>query len=312
MTIPDYQTLMRPVLVSVKDTAKNTNEVVLDLINHFKISDEEVRQKQPSGRDTVLRNRTQWSFKYLFEAKLLDRPERGKYKVTERGLKVLKQNNERVDNTILEKFEEFNKWKYTDVEEVEETQKKSKNGELQTPEEKLRSVHTDLKNLTKKDLLSKILDCSSEFFERLVIELIVAMGYGSSVEEASQLTRRTGDGGIDGLINQDKLGLDKIYIQAKRWKDGKVTESTVRNFVGAMDRHAYASKGVIITTSRFTSEAKKYREEAKTQITKFNYLLNMPTNCMWSPFKPKVKCFILPLNSFNLLCGCTKYLIETL
>ena len=267
MAIPDYQTLMRPVLVSVKEKSKNTNEVVIDLIKHFNISEDETRQKQSSGRDTVLRNRTQWSFKYLFEAKLLDRPERGKYKITERGLKVLEENKDRVDNSVLEKFTEFYNWKYADVEEEKEIPVKSKDQELQTPDEKLRSSHADLKNLIKKDLLSRVLESAPEFFESLVLELVVKMGYGTL--ESSQLTKRGGDGGIDGLISQDKLGLDKIYIQAKRWKEGKVSESTVRNFVGAMDRYAYTSKEIIITTSRFTNEAKKYKEEAKTKRVEF-------------------------------------------
>ncbi len=262
---------MRPVLVSLKDSVKNTNEVVKDIIKIFNLTDEEVTEKQPSGRDTVLRNRTQWSFKYLYEAKLLDRPERGKYKTTERGLKVLQENRERVDNSILEKFEEFKKWKYalyTDEDTSEKVAIKSNNLELQTPEEKLRSSHSDLKKLTKQDLLNRILECSPEFFEELVLELIVAMVYGSSYEEASKLTKRGGDGGIDGLINQDKLGLDKIYLQAKRWQ-GAVPEPTVRNFVGAMDRYAYISKGIIITTSRFTNEAYKYKQETKTKRVEF-------------------------------------------
>ena len=168
MAIPDYQTLMRPVLVSVKETSKNTAEVVKDIVKIFNLTDDEVSEKQPSGRDTVLRNRTQWSFKYLYEAKLLDRPERGKYKTTERGLKILKENGERVDNSILEKFEEFRNWKYADVKAEKETTE-TKDQELQTPEEKLKNAHKDLINITKKDLLDRIHSCSPFFFESLVL-----------------------------------------------------------------------------------------------------------------------------------------------
>ncbi len=152
MTIPDYQTLMRPVLVSLKDSVKNTNEVVNDLKRVFNLSDEDMKIMQGSGRDTTIRNRTQWSFKYLYEAKLLEKPERGKYKTSARGLKVLDENPERVDNTILEQFDEFNKWKHglnSGTDTIDENLSKSNNKELQTPEEKLRSSHSDLKKLTQ-------------------------------------------------------------------------------------------------------------------------------------------------------------------
>ena len=263
MAIPDYQTLMRPVLVSAKETAKNTNEVVKDLIKIFKLTDEEVSEKQPSGRDTVLRNRTQWSFKYLYEAKLLDRPERGKYKTTDRGLKALKENSQRVDNSILEQFEEFNKWKYADVETEKEIPVKSKDQELQTPEEKLKSAHKDLINITKKDLLDRIHNCSPFFFESLVLKLIEEMGYGES-----QITKRSKDGGIDGVINQDPLGLDKIYIQAKRWKD-PVDRPTVQKFAGAMSGFTSISKGIILTTSRFSPDSWDYKKNVKTASIEF-------------------------------------------
>lgn len=268
MAIPDFQSLMKPVLQSVLIEEKNTDKVVIDLIKYFKISPEEVLQKHPSGRDTVLRNRTQWAFKYMFEAKLLDRPARGFYKTTERGKKLL-ESNKVIDKSVLEEFTEFNEWLYSQTKPKEEKKQIIATKELLTPEERLRVSYEELRNITKRDLLNKVLQCSPIFFENLVLELVVAMGYGSSLEEAASTTKKTGDGGIDGLINQDKLGLDKIYIQAKRWRDGKVTESTVRNFVGAMDSHAYVSKGIIITTSQFTEDAKIYKEKTKTKRVEF-------------------------------------------
>lgn len=268
MAIPDFQSLMKPVLQSVLIEEKNTDEVVIDLIKYFKISPEEVLQKHPSGRDTVLRNRTQWAFKYMFEAKLLDRPSRGFYKTTERGKKLL-ESNKVIDKSALEEFTEFNEWLYSQTKPKEEKKQIIATKELLTPDERLRVSYEELRNITKRDLLNKVLQCSPIFFENLVLELVVAMGYGSSLEEAASTTKKTGDGGIDGLINQDKLGLDKIYIQAKRWRDGKVTESTVRNFVGAMDSHAYVSKGIIITTSQFTEDAKIYKEKTKTKRVEF-------------------------------------------
>lgn len=268
MAIPDFQSLMKPVLESVLTDAKNTDEVVIDLIKYFKIPQEEVLQKHPSGRDTVLRNRTQWAFKYMFEAKLLDRPSRGFYKTTERGKKLL-ESNKVIDKSALEEFTEFNEWLYSQTKPKEEKKQIVATKELLTPEERLRVSYEELRNITKRDLLNKVLQCSPIFFENLVLELVVAMGYGSSLEEAASTTKKTGDGGIDGLINQDKLGLDKIYIQAKRWRDGKVSESTVRNFVGAMDSHAYVSKGIIITTSQFTEDAKIYKEKTKTKRVEF-------------------------------------------
>lgn len=262
MAIPDYQTLMRPVLVSVKETSKNTAEVVKDIIKIFNLTDDEVSEKQPSGRDTVLRNRTQWSFKYLYEAKLLDRPERGKYKTTERGLKVLKENGDRVDNSILEKFEEFRNWKYADVKAEKETTE-TKDQELQTPEEKLKNAHKDLINITKKDLLDRIHSCSPFFFESLVLKLIEGMGYGES-----KITKRSKDGGIDGVVNQDPLGLDKIYIQAKRWKD-PVDRPTVQKFAGAMSGFTSISKGIILTTSRFSPDAWEFKKDVKQATIEF-------------------------------------------
>ena len=260
MTVPDYQTMMRPILLICKEEAKNTNSVVEEFVNIFQLTEEDLKIMQPNGTDLLVRNRIQWAFKYLLEAGLLDRTQRGYYITTEIGQNVVEKYRDRVDNSVLQVFESFNKWR-------DKSRSKKSNGDnntdqldSRTPDEKIRDVHQDIMNSLKAELLQKILRSPPDFFEKMVLDLLIAMKYGGSYEEASQHVGRSNDEGIDGIINEDRLGLDKIYIQAKRWKEKNISNQHLRDFVGSLSQKG-ANKGLFITTSEFTSEAIKVAKE---------------------------------------------------
>jgi restriction system protein len=259
MPNPDYQTLMRPVLEICNNQAKNTSGVVDELVGVFNLTQEDIEKLLPGG-GVEIRNRTQWAFKYLHVAKLLDKPQRGFYQTSERGKRILEENKERVDISVLNQFEEFSSWRQGTRNEVTQEQV----AQNETPDERLRNAYMALNTETKNDILKKLLECSPSFFEKLVLNILVAMGYGGSSEEVGEHTGKSGDGGIDGIINQDKLGLDKIYIQAKRW-EANVGEPVLRNFVGSLTSRG-AQKGIIFTTSNFSREAINYCDTVPQNI----------------------------------------------
>lgn len=251
MPIPDFQQFMLPILKIVEDGNEHKRQEVFEkAAEMFNLSHEERTQLLPSGKQYTFENRIGWARTYLKKAGLLSTPSRGLIKITERGKEVLKKNPPKIDTNFLEQFPEYLEFKnYTRETEPEQT------SDL-TPEEILDGSYQDLRNELAHDLLERVKSCSPEFFERLVIDLLVGMGYGGSRSDAGQRVGKSGDGGIDGIIKEDKLGLDVINVQAKRWQN-TVGRPEIQAFVGSLAGNR-AKKGVFITTSKFTDNAKDY------------------------------------------------------
>ncbi|MGZ8216856.1 restriction endonuclease [Methylomagnum sp.] len=254
MAIPDFQSIMLPLLKFAADGQEHTKrEAVEYLAGHFNLSPTDLEQKLSSGRQTTFDNRIAWARTYLKMAQLLEAPKRGCFQIAPRGKYVLAQNPERINIKFLEQFPEFvasrnsEKAKGNDSEQMVSEQ---------TPEEVLELTHQKLRKNLADELIQAIKACSPAFFEQLVIDVLVGMGYGGTRQDAGKAVGKSGDGGIDGIINEDRLGLDSIYIQAKRW-EGAVGRPEIQKFAGALMGKG-ARKGVFITTSNFSKEAVDY------------------------------------------------------
>ena len=249
MAIPIQQKILLPLLKTVSDGAEHhVNEVIDELALYFSLSDNERREQYPSGNDNIFNNRVRFARAFLIRAGLLEHPKRGYIKISKIGLEALKLNPLQIDTAFLEQF-------HGAVPESREKEK-DKNVDIQNPSDLLEYGYQNIRQSLAQDLLEIVKKCSPRFFERLVVELLLKMGYGGFATDAGNVVGKTGDGGIDGIIKEDKLGLDVIYIQAKRWENS-VGEPVIRDFVGSLVRN-HANKGVIITSSYFTSEAREY------------------------------------------------------
>ena len=265
MAIPDYQSCMLPLLKFYADGQEHTfREAVEALAQVFKLTDQERREMLPSGRQEVFDNRVGWARTYMKKAGLLEATRRGVNRITKRGLDVLKEKPERIDVSFLDQFQEFREFRALRHAKPEEEPELELNS--QTPEESLEAAYQKIRTDLAQDLLQRLKTCSSTFFERLVVELIVKMGYGGTRKDAGKAIGKSGDGGIDGIIKEDKLGLDAIYIQAKRC-ESTVGRPEIQKFVGALTGQR-AKKGLFITTSNFSSDAEDYvsRIDAKVVL----------------------------------------------
>lgn len=268
--IPDYQTLMLPVLKSVADGKEHKFREIADSIaKNFGLTEEELGCRLPSGNQSIFDNRLGWAKTYLKKACLIEYKGKGVLKITERGKQVLKDSPKKIDNKFLKQYDEFNEFqnKVNPKEEKQETETDYKN---QTPEELIETAFHDFQKSLAEELLDKIRNVSPSFFEKLVVALLVKMGYGGSIKDAGQAIGRTGDEGIDGIIKEDKLGLDVIYIHAKRWKENNVIgRPEIQKFVGALAGQG-AKKGVFITASSFTKEALDYKPMNDTKVIRID------------------------------------------
>jgi restriction system protein len=265
MAIPDYQTVMLPLLRFLKDKKEyNIGEVVDALAEEFGLSAEERQQLLGSGQQTVIRNRAGWARTYLKKAGLIASTRRGFFRITERGQSVLGSKPGRIDVKFLEQFPEFVAFRELRHERPDETQAPVATPSDATPEEALDAAYQRLRLDLEADLLEQVKTASPSFFERLVVELLVRMGYGGTLRDAGQAVGKSGDGGIDGIIKEDRLGLDVIYIQAKRW-DSTVGRPEIQKFAGALQGHR-AHKGVFITTSSFSSDALEFASRIDSTI----------------------------------------------
>lgn len=254
--IPTYEECMLPTLQALADGKPHSaKEVRQYIINHFSLTEEEQQMMMPNKRVRRLNSKSGWAITYMKVAGLIQAIQRGVYTITPAGKKLLASNLEAVNTKmLLERYPIFRSWYNRsigkdDTNEVIQNNP-SENVEI-TPEEQIEGAYQQMRSALVEDLLEQIAQQTPEFFERLVIRLLVAMGYGGSEEEISEMVvGKPGDGGIDGVIKQDKLGLDRIYIQAKRWKNNAVGSSEVRDFVGALSIKN-ATKGIFITSSRF-------------------------------------------------------------
>jgi restriction system protein len=263
MAIPDYQSIMLPLLKFMSDGEEHKfSEMVEQLATAFNLTEEDRKILLPSGQQPTFENRVGWARVYLKKAGLLESKRRGFMNITERGKKVLSENLQRIDVKFLKKYPEF--LEFQKPKEGEPKVNITEESSESTPEELLENAYQRLRVGLAKDLLQNLKDCSPAFFERLVIDVLIKMGYGGSRVEAGQAVGRSGDGGIDGIIKEDKLGLDIIYIQAKRW-EGNVSRPEIQKFAGALQGQR-ARKGIFITTSSFSSEAIEYAKNIESKI----------------------------------------------
>ena len=264
MAIPDYQTVMLPLLRFLQDGKEHSlGEAVDAIADHFKLPPDERQQLLPSGASTVIGNRVGWARTYLKKAGLIESTRRGFFRLTDRGQDVLKSRPERVDVTFLERFPEFVAFRALRHDRSGDGEATTSNGEA-TPEEALETAYQRVRGTLEVEILDRVKTATPAFFERLVVELLVAMGYGGSLRDAGQAVGRSGDGGVDGIIKEDRLGLDVLYVQAKRW-EGAVSRPEIQKFAGALQGHR-ARKGVFITTSSFTKEAHEYVKMIDSKI----------------------------------------------
>lgn len=269
MPIPDYQSVMLPLLRLAGDCKEHRfRDAVEQLASEFQITDAERAELLPSGTAPLFDNRVGWARTYLKQAGLILSQKRGTFYITDQGKKLLAENPAKIDIALLSRFEEFREFKSRRRDKVE-TDKHHSIIEVehitdQTPEDALADAYRKLRNNLEGELLDQVKTVSPSFFERLVIDLLVAMGYGGSRQDAGRAIGRSGDGGIDGIIKEDKLGLDVIYVQAKRW-EGTVGRPEIHKFAGALQGQR-ANKGVFITTSNFTREAVEYTNVINSKI----------------------------------------------
>lgn len=259
---------MLPLMKLVADRQEHKyRDLIEKLAIEFKVTDEERKELLASGNQAIFDNRVGWAKTYLKKAGLLDSPKRATFVITDTGLATLAKNPDKIDAKYLRQFPSFLEFQNasrneTDYEEEVSTQEPNE----QTPEENLDKAYQRIRKSLAAELLNKVVDLSPTFFERLVVELLVKMGYGGSIKDAGKAIGKSGDEGIDGTIKEDKLGLDIIYIQAKRWKPGNVVgRPELHKFVGALAGQG-AKKGIFITTSNFTKEAMEYTPKNETKI----------------------------------------------
>ncbi|MBF8265304.1 MAG: restriction endonuclease [Dehalococcoidia bacterium] len=266
MAIPDYQKLMLPLLKFTADQEEHSVRQAFDAIAEgFKLTDAEIKELLPSGQQEVFNNRVGWARTYLVKAGLLEQTRRGYFKITKRGLDVLKQNHPSINLNFLNQFDEFRAFRTlrkAGSENQQVTDEKSEQGK--TPAEIIEGAYRRLKDDLASDLLQQIKKSPPSLFENIVVDLLVKMGYGGSRADAGKAIGRTGDEGVDGVINEDRLGLEMVYIQAKRWEN-TVGRPDVQSFAGAL-QGKHARKGVFMTTSGFSEEAKAFVKGIESKI----------------------------------------------
>ncbi len=267
MAVPTYDKLMLPLLQFAGDGVEHhIQDAVVAIADALQLSEEEFNELLPSGKKRKFSDRVHWANTYLKKANLLKGTRRGYFRITELGLDVLHQNPSDIDKDFLMQFEEFVDFVTPSTNEDDSPNEhesvfvESK----QTPDELIKSVHQSLLRQLSDELLEYVLASSPEFFEQLVVDLLLAMGYGGTLQDAGKTIGKSGDGGLDGYIQEDKLGLDIIYLQAKRWNENNsIGRPEIQAFVGSLIGRG-ATKGVFITTSSFSAPAREYAENMQT------------------------------------------------
>ncbi len=256
---------MLPLLRYFADGVEHTQRDVLPVMaEKFQLTDMELAEQLPTGRQGRFDNRVAWAKTYLKQAGLLENVKRGVFRITKRGQSALAENPPRIDMKYLEQFPEYLVFLSAGKAKSDQVQESKDSSQQSTPEELLESGYRQLRTTLSADLWQQVNNASPAFFERYVVDLLLGMGYGGSREDAGEVKGRSGDGGIDGIIMEDRLGLDMIYIQAKRW-DGNVGRPEIQQFVGALAGHK-ANKGVFITTSNFNQNARDYAAQVASKV----------------------------------------------
>jgi len=265
MSIPDFQTLMLPVLRASADGEVRIGDVVQNLADEFDLTEEERADLLPSGKQTTFANRVHWAKSYLGKAGLVELTRRAHFRITEDGNRVLQNPPDRITIKFLERFDAFKGFR--DANGSDEKAEKAAADDLLTPDEVMRTAHRQVEDALADALLQRVRSGTPAFFEKVVVNLLIAMGYGGTTTDLDKaLVGKTGDGGVDGVIDQDPLGLDRIYLQAKRYADGNsVGSGAIRDFFGSLDRFK-AAKGLFVTTSTFTASAKETADMLSKRI----------------------------------------------
>jgi len=268
MSVPDYQSLMLPLLsyAARRNEEITTSEAVEALAKDLKLTEEDLKETLPSGTQSTFVNRVGWAATYMKKAGLLAATRRGYYRITNRGKELLNKKPSKINAKILQGYPEFREFLQLKGTRSRKKEDRSTSYILSsTPSELLEEAYENIREELANELLSKLKKVSPSFFERIVVELLVKMGYGGSRADAGKAIGKTGDGGIDGIIKEDKLGLDVVYIQAKKWDRNSVGRPELMQFVGALQAQK-ANKGIFLTTSQFTDEAKRYISQIGSKI----------------------------------------------
>ena len=268
MAIPDYQSLMLPVLQIASDGRDyQTKDIISRLIDSYGMTDEEKTRLLPSGTSHVFGSRVAWAMTYLKQAGLLSSPRRGVFHITDDGLELLSKNPTFIDNTVLANYPTFIAFRDRSRQSSSDSSAQVVMNELpltQTPEDAMASAYKRLREELEIELLEQVRKATPSFFEQLVVDLVVAMGYGGSRQDAGRAIGKSGDGGIDGIIKEDKLGLDAIFLQAKLW-ESVVGRPEIQKFAGALQGQR-ANKGIFITTSSYSKDALDYVQQISSKI----------------------------------------------
>jgi restriction system protein len=264
MSIPDYQSLMLPLLKLASDGQEHSfPNIVEELAAEYKLTDSERRELLPSGGQFIFNNRVGWARTYLKKAGLLSAPGRGLVQITTRGRDILKEGD-RIDNTLLRRYPEFLEFQSAKSVEAKDAAEVTASEKLD-PQESIEEAFQGIQKELAAELLARVKTVSPAFFERLVVDLLLKMGYGGSRRDFGEAIGRPGDGGIDAVIKEDKLGLGMVYIQAKRWDNSQVGSKEIQAFVGALHGRK-ARKGVFITTSGFSKPARDYARDIQDRV----------------------------------------------
>jgi restriction system protein len=261
MSVPEFQKFMLPLLDIANDGREHgLGEAIESLATLFGLSEQDRNELLPSGRQARLDNRVGWALTHLRKAGLLERTGRGRFHIAERGHEVLANRPAEINMRYLSQFPEFIEFRRRQDDKSLEDRLEGE----QTPEETLESIYQTLRNSLAQDLLERVKKAPPRFFENLVLDLLVAMGYGGSRKDAGEVLGQSGDGGVDGIIKEDRLGLDVVYVQAKRWEP-TVGRPIVQGFAGAL-MGKKANKGVLLTTSQFSQDAKNYADSIGQKV----------------------------------------------
>jgi len=259
LAIPKYFEFMKPLLDLLSENKEySRKEIYGALAKRFELTDEEMKEWLPSGNQLIYKNRIGWAITYLKKAGLLESPKRSVYKITAQGIEAFRNGPEIIDSKYLQKFEGFQEFQGNEVKKGSDDNLTNIVSNEESPQDQLEDAYQTILSALMDDVLNEVMNQSPDFFEKLVVDLLVSMGYGGRKIENGQVLGKSGDGGIDGVIKEDKLGFEKIYIQAKRWDvNSTVGRPEIQRFVGALSGNG-AQKGAFITTAKFSKEAREY------------------------------------------------------
>lgn len=262
MSLPNYQSFYAPFLKALSDGNIHVfKDLKKDVIQQMGLSDEDLTEKLPSGRQSIFENRIGWARTYLKKAGLIESPERAKFILTNEGKNALK-DADIIDDKYLLKYASFREFQNYNKSEGDEIENQEDLPSKKSPKEILENAHAELNASLADELMTEIMKLEPTDFERLVVKLLLAMGYGSGIDDAGFVTQASNDGGIDGIIKEDQLGFSSIYIQAKRWDPNvSVSRPEIQKFAGALQEQK-AQKGLFISTASFSEGAKKSAEAA--------------------------------------------------